>query len=145
MPNTLLAKGAPKVSSEAVKEALEWMKTALVDVQSNLTMAQQRMKRVVDKKRQIEEYSIGDEVVLSTEILRTYCPNLPTKIKARWVGPFHIQKIVSPIAFGLDLSPGLQIHPIFHVNKLKPLYPFGGVLEEGQAAAPCIGGGYSGI
>ena len=95
MPNTLLAKGEPKVSNEAVKEALERMKTALVDAKSNLTTAQQRMKRAVDKKRRTEEYKIGDEVVLSTANLRTYCPNLPPKIKARWVGPFCIQKIVS--------------------------------------------------
>ena len=65
------------------------------------------MKRAVDKKRRTEEYKIGDEVVLSTANLRTYCPNLPPKIKARWVGPFRIQKIVSPVAFGLDLAPGL--------------------------------------
>ena len=95
------------------------MKTALVDAKSNLTTAQQRMKRAVDKKRRTEEYKIGDEVVLSTANLRTYCPNLPPKIKARWVGPFRIQKIVSPVAFGLDLPPGWRIHPVFHTNKLK--------------------------
>ena len=39
VPNTLLAKGEPKVSNEAVKEALERMKTALVDAKSNLTTA----------------------------------------------------------------------------------------------------------
>ena len=66
VPNTLLAKGEPKVSNETVKEALERMKTALVDAQSNLTMAQQWMKHVVDEKRRTEEYKIGDEVVLST-------------------------------------------------------------------------------
>ena len=66
MPNTLLAKGEPKFSNEVVKEALQRMKTALVDVQSNLTTAQQWMKRAVDKKRWTEEYKIGDEVVLST-------------------------------------------------------------------------------
>ena len=90
VPNTLLAKGEPKVSNKAVKEALERMKTALVDAKSNLTTAQQRMKRAVDKNRQTEEYKIGDEVVLSTTNLRTYCPNFPPKIKARWVGPFCI-------------------------------------------------------
>ena len=36
---------------------------ALVDAKSNLTTAQQRMKRAVDKKRRTEEYKIGDEVV----------------------------------------------------------------------------------
>ena len=58
MPYTLLAKGEPKVSNEAVKEALERMKTALVDAKSNLTTAQQRMKRAVDKKRWTEEYKM---------------------------------------------------------------------------------------
>ena len=82
MPNTLLGEGKPKVSNEAVKEALERMKTALVDGQSNLTTAQQRMKRAVDKKRRTEEYKIGDDVVLSTENLWIYCPNLSPKIKA---------------------------------------------------------------
>ena len=81
--NTLLAKGEPKVSNEAVEEAVERMKTALVDAKSILTTAQQQMKRAVDRKRRTEEYKIGDEVVLSTANLWTYCPNLPPKIKAR--------------------------------------------------------------
>ena len=79
------------------------MKTALVDAQSNLTTTQQWMKRAVDYKRPTEEYKIGDKMVLSTANLQTYCPNLPPKIKARWVGPFCIQNIMSPVAFGLDL------------------------------------------
>ena len=83
MPNTLLAKGETKVSNEAVKEALERMRTALVDAKSNLTTAQQRMKCAMDKKRQIQEYKIGNEVVLYTTNLWAYCPNLPPKIKAQ--------------------------------------------------------------
>ena len=114
-----MAKGEPKVSNEAAKEALERMKMALVDAKFNLTTAQQRMKRAVNKKRRTEEYKIGDEVVLSTANLWTYCPNLPPKIKAWWVGPFRIQKIVSLVAFGLDLPPTWRIHPVFHTSKLK--------------------------
>ena len=143
MPNTLLAKGEPKVSNEVVKEALERMKTALVDAQSNLTIAQQRMKRVVDQKRRIKEYKYGDEVVLSTANLRTYCPNLSPKIKARCIRPFRIQKIVSPVAFGLDLPPGWQIHLVFHVNKLKHYICSEEFLREVKPTASCIGGGYS--
>ena len=77
------------------------------------------MKRAVDKNRRPEQFNIGNEVVLSIANLWTYCPNLPPKIKARWVGPFRIQKIVSPVAFGLDLPPGWRIHPVFHTSKLK--------------------------
>ena len=138
-PNTLLAKGKPKVSIEAIKEALEWMKTALVDAKSNLTVAQQWMKRAVDKKRGIEEYKIGNKVVVSITNLWTYCPSLPPKIKARWVGPFHIQKIVSPVAFGLTWPWDGGSIPSSIPGSLNA------ISEGGRAAASCIGGGYSGV
>ena len=59
------------------------MKTALADAQTNLQKAQERMKRAVDKRRRSETYKVGDEVVLITANLRSYCPHLPLKIKAR--------------------------------------------------------------
>ena len=95
------------------------MKTALADAQTNLQKAQERMKRAVDKRRRSEVYNVGDEVVLTTANLRSYCPHLPPKIKARWVGPFRITREISPVAYGLDLPPGWRIHPVFHVSKLK--------------------------
>ena len=144
VPNTLLAKGEPKVSNEAVKEALERMKTALVDAKSNLTKAQ-RMKRAVDKKRWAEDYKIGNEVVLSTTNLWTYCPHLPPHIKVRSVGPFRIKKIVSPIAFGLNLPPGWRIHPAFHINKLKHYIRSEEFLREVKQPPPILVGGYSGV
>ena len=116
------------------------MKTALIDAKSNLTTAQQRMKRAVDKKKRTEEYKIGNEVVLSTANLRTYCPNLPPKIKARWVGPFRIQKIVSPVAFGLALPPGWRIHPVFHTSKLKRYLHSEEFLREVEPPLPVLVG-----
>ena len=93
MPNTLLDKGEPKVSNEAVKEALERVKTALVDAQSNLIIVQQGMKRATDKMRWIEEYKIGDEVVLSTANLRTYCPIYRLKLMRGGLVPFAFKKL----------------------------------------------------
>ena len=98
------------------------------------------MKCAVDKKRRTEEYKIGDEVVLSTANLRTYCPNLPPKIKAWWVGPFCIRKIVSPVAFGLDLPPGWRIHPVFHVSKVKRYIRSEEFLREVEPPPPVLVG-----
>ena len=92
----------------------------------------------MDQKRRIEEYKIGDEVVLSTTNLRAYCPNLPPKIKARWVGPFCIQNIVSP--FVLDLPLGWRIHPIFHTNKLKRYICSEEFLREVEPPPPILVG-----
>ena len=77
------------------------------------------MKCAVDKKRGTEDYNVGDEVVLFTTNLRTYCLHILQKIKERWMGPFCITKEESLVAFGLDLPPSWRIHPTFHISKLK--------------------------
>ena len=106
-------------SNQAVKEAISRMKEALSDAKSNLAKAQEQMKRRVDKARRTEEWAVGDRVLLSTWNLRMFAPHLPLKLKRRWVGPFTIAKVVSPVAFRLNLPPGWQIHPTFHASNLK--------------------------
>ena len=98
------------------------------------------MKCAMDKKRRTEDYKVGDEVVVSTANLRTYCPHIPQKIKAQWIGPFRITKEVSPVALGLDLPPGWQIHPVFHVSKLKPYIRSKEFLREVEPLAPVLVG-----
>ena len=95
------------------------MKTALAEAQTNLERAQRRMANAVNRSRRSEQYNIGDEVVLSTTNLRNYYPHLPAKLRARWVGPFTISRVVSPVACKVDLPPRWQIHPVFHIDHLK--------------------------
>ena len=122
-PTTLVSMmhgGASKGSqNEAVKETLERMKTALAEAQTNLEHAQCRMANVVNCSRRSEQYNIGDEVVLSTMNLRNYCAHLPAKLRARWVGLFTISRVVSPVAYKVDLPLGWQIHLVFHIDRLK--------------------------
>ena len=79
-------------------------------------------------------------MVLSTTNLQTYCPNLPPKIKARWVSPFRIWEIVSPVAFELDLPPGWWIHPVFHTIKLKRYICSEEFLREVEPPPPILVG-----
>ena len=111
--------GLPKTTNEAVQVTLEWMKTALAEAQTNLALAQKRMATAVNRSCRFMEYNVGDEVVLTTKHIKNYCPHLPAKIKARWVGPFTITQKVSPVAYRVDLPPGWRLHPIFHIDKLK--------------------------
>ena len=136
----LLSRGKPKSSNEPVKEALERMKTALADAQTNLQKAQEQMKWAVNKRRQSETYKVGEEVVLTTANLCSYCPHLPLEIKARWVGPFRITREISPVAYGLDLPPGWQIHPVFHVSKLKRYLRSEEFLQEVEPPPPVLVG-----
>ena len=107
------------------------MKTALADAQTSLQKAQERMKRAVDKRRQSETYTVGEEVVLTTSNLRSYCLHLPPKIKARWVSPFRITREISLVAFGLDLPPRLANSSRLPCEQAQTLYLLGGVLTGG--------------
>ena len=119
LPMSLMTGGLPKTMNEAVQVTLERMKTALAEAQANLVLAQKRMAMAVNRSRQSVEYNMDDEVVLTTKHIKNYCPHLPAKIKARWVGPFTITQKVSLVAYRVELPPGSCLHPIFHIDKLK--------------------------
>ena len=45
--------------------------------------------------------------------------NLPSKLRWRWVGPFRVSKVISLVAYRLELPSDWKIHPTFHVSNLK--------------------------
>ena len=53
------------------------------------------------------------------EIRHYFAMHLPVKLKRHWVGPFTISKVISPVAYRLDLFAGWQIHLTFHASHLK--------------------------
>ena len=43
-----------------------------------------------------------------------------SKFKQRFLGPYIIKRVVSPVAYELALPRTLKVHPVFHVSLLKP-------------------------
>ena len=117
MPSAILH-GTASSNLEAVQEITDRMKTVLEEAQTNMSHEQRRASEQANKSRRDEVFAAGDEVVLSTRHLNVD-PHLPTKLRRRWVGPFTIAAVISPVAYRLELPPHWKIHPVFHVSNLK--------------------------
>ena len=122
VPSSLLTASTLSTTQESVLERVTRLKDAIHHAQEQLKAAHFRMKRQVDKTRWEVQLKLGEEVVLSTKHLRTYAEHLPVKLRRRWVGPFRINKIVSSVAYGVDLPTTWHIHPVFHISRLKKFH-----------------------
>ncbi len=87
-----------------------------------LLRAGARTKAQADRHRSKPSvYVVGQKVWLSSKniSLRYVC----NKLAPKFIGPFPVTKILSPVAVRLKLPPAYRrIHPVFHVSKLKPVF-----------------------
>jgi len=67
----------------------------------------------------VEEYKIGDMVLLSTKELKwQIIGRRMDKLMERFVGPYRVKGIISSNAIKLELPSSVRIHPIVNVSKI---------------------------
>lgn len=101
-----------------VQEMVDRMEPVLENTKMNLTIAQTRMKEYANRSRRSETFHKGTEVLFSTKKLRVDL-HLLSKLCRRWIEPYKVTKVISPMAYWLYLPLAWRIHPVFHVNALK--------------------------
>ena len=76
------------------------------------------MRKYVDKIRSdVEEYKVGDLVMLSTKDLKYQIVGRRTeKLTKKFVGLYKIKKVVSSNAVELELPTTIKIHPVVNVS-----------------------------
>jgi hypothetical protein len=86
-----------------------------------LQQAQDRMKKYTDNKRSEREFVVGDMVYLRLQPFKQDAFGLHQNMKltTRFYGPFKVLERIGQVAYKIQLPESADIHPIFHVSRLK--------------------------
>ena len=119
-PVGLMAEKSVDTRVESVDVMVSRMQKVLSSAVRQYERAQERMVTTTNKRRCDVQFQLGDEVALRTAFLPTTAfKHIPTKIRRHYLGPFKVVKIISPVAYTLELPSSWRIHLTFHVEKLK--------------------------
>ena len=88
-----------------------------------LLRATERARRGANRRRvPAPVYQPGQRVWLLARDLPLQTSQTSTrKLDPRYVGPYPVDRVISPTAVRLALPPALKVHPVFHVSQLKPV------------------------
>jgi len=77
-------------------------------------------ERYADRQRtEVNEYKVGDLVMLSTKDLKYQMVKKRTeKLMKRFVGPYRIKKIVLPNTVELELPSTVKIHSVVNISRI---------------------------
>jgi len=113
--------GRKKKKYEEAERFVEKMKEIQEEAKAALRKAQENMKKYADRKRvEVDEYKVGDLVMLSIKDLKYQMMGKKTeKLTERFIGPYKIQKIVSLNAVKLELLSIVKIHPVINISRIR--------------------------
>jgi len=123
-------KGKYKVAEKFIERIRKIQKEA----KAVLGKAQEEMKKFANRKRrEEEEYRVGDLVLLSTKDLKWQMKGRRSeKLTKHFVGPYKVKGIVSSNAIELELPKSIKIHPVVNVSRVRLYKP----QVEGQKKIP---------
>ncbi|GAX83849.1 hypothetical protein CEUSTIGMA_g11274.t1 [Chlamydomonas eustigma] len=80
-----------------------------------------RMARNSNKHRRKHTFQVDDKVWLAASHVRLpHALTAKRKFQPRYYGPFRVTtKVVSDVAYKLELPPHFKIHPVIHISHLK--------------------------
>jgi len=131
--------GRKKRKYKGAKKFIEKMKEIQEEVRVVLGKVQEEIKKYIDRKRgEVDDYKVGDLVMLSTKDLKYQMVGRRTeKLTERFVGPYKVKKIILLNTVELELSNTIKIHPVVNVSRI---YRYIGQVEgqKREQLAPVI-------
>ena len=114
-------KGRKKGKYQEAEKFIEKMKEIQEKAKVVLKKAQEEMKKYADRKRaEVNDYKVGDLVMLSTKDLKYQMVGRRTdKLTERFVGPYKIKKVVLSNAVELELPSTVKIHLVVNISRIR--------------------------
>jgi len=105
---------------ERAKKFIEKIKEIQKEAKAMLGKVQEEMKKYADRKRgEVDDYKIGDLVMLSNKDLKYKMVGRRTeKLIERFVGPYKVKKIVLSNTVELKLPSTVRIHLVVDVSRI---------------------------
>jgi len=105
---------------EAMEKFVERMRKIQEKAKAALEKVQEEMKKFANRKRrEEEEYRVGDLVLLSTKDLKWQMKERRSeKLTEHFVGPYKVKGIISSNAIELELHKSIKIHPVVNVSRV---------------------------
>jgi len=112
--------GRRKGKYKAVGKSVERIKKIQEEAKAVLGKVQEEMKKFVNRRRrEEEEYKVGDLVLLSMKDLKWQMKRRRSeKLTEHFVGPYKVKGIVSSNAIELKLPKSIRIHPVINVSRV---------------------------
>ena len=112
--------GRKKGKYAGAEKFVEKMKKIQEEAKVALSKVQEEIKKYMDRKRgEVDDYKVGDLVILSTKNLKYQMVGRRTeKLMEKFVGPYRIKKIVSSNAVELKLPSTVKIHLVVNVSRI---------------------------
>ncbi len=134
LPIDEAVKPANVSNNPTAAERIQQLHEALGRSKAALLRAQQRQAQYADRNRREITFVVGDSVLLSTEHLSLKNKDRTKKLLSKYIGPFKVKRVISQVAYELDLPSTMHIHPVFHVSKLKVVKDSGSALPGRSVA-----------
>ena len=113
-------KGRRKGKYAGAEKFIKKMKEIQEEVKAVLGKVQVDMKKYANRKRSdVEEYKVGDLVMLSTKDLKyQMVERRMEKLTERFLGSYKVKETVSSNAVKLELPSIVKIHPVVNVSRI---------------------------
>ena len=119
-PRSPITVGLANERIQSVKDFLSDHMDMLGLAHQNIRQAQDCFKKFADVKHRVVTFDEGDQVFLRVpKKLQSLSIGKVPKLLPRYCGTFTILKRVGKVAYKLALPEGSQVHPVFHVSRLR--------------------------